>query len=141
MPARADALGGPDGQTYRPFELVAMNNASPDDSVEFVRSQEFPFPVRPVELPTNEELTPAWNRVLEKAHGPWVWLLSPIVDSPRNSPIGWFRGRPGRPPTGHSPYGSAESVPRSARTAVRGPISSARPPDPSPATGARWRRG
>jgi len=64
-------------QTYRPFELIVVDNASPDDSVEFVRSHELPFPVRLVQRPTNDGVTPAWNRALEEARGPWLLLLSP----------------------------------------------------------------
>lgn len=64
-------------QTYRPLEVVVVDNASADGSAEFVRSHTLPFPVRVVHRRTNAGVTPAWNDALHEARGRWVLLLSP----------------------------------------------------------------
>jgi len=71
-------------QTYRPLELVVVDNASADGSAEFVRTHPLPFPVRVVTRGTNAGVTPAWNDALREAAGRWVLLLSPDCRFPAN---------------------------------------------------------
>lgn len=64
-------------QTYRPFEVVVVDNASSDGSAEFVASHPLPVPVRVVSRTTNAGVSPAWNDALREARGQWLLLLSP----------------------------------------------------------------
>ena len=57
-------------QTYRGFELVVLDNASPDDTGEIARS----FGDPRVRVVTNPETIPApqnWRRVIELCEARW----------------------------------------------------------------------
>ena len=61
-------------QTYRGFELVVLDNASPDDTGEIARS----FGDPRVRVVTNPETIPApqnWRRVIELCEAPLVKLV------------------------------------------------------------------
>jgi GT2 family glycosyltransferase len=71
-------------QTYRPLEVVVVDNDSHDGSVDFVRSHPLPFPIRLVHKARNQGVSPAWNMALKEVQGPWVLLISPDCTFPPN---------------------------------------------------------
>ncbi len=64
-------------QTYRPLEVLVVDNDSHDGSVEFVQAHPLPFSVRIIHKERNEGVTPAWNLALRNTQDPWVLLISP----------------------------------------------------------------
>ncbi len=64
-------------QTYRPLEVLVVDNDSHDGSAEFVQTHPLPLPVRVVHKARNEGVSPAWNLALQQIQDPWILLVSP----------------------------------------------------------------
>lgn len=75
-----DCLGSLLKQTYRPFEVVLVDNASSDDSVAFVR-REFPD-VRVVENPVNSGFAEGNNVGARNASGDMLIFLNNDTEAP-----------------------------------------------------------
>lgn len=61
-------------QTYKKFEIIVVDNASSDGSVEFIKT--FDPSVRLIELNTNTGFSPAVNVGIKEAKGDYIFLLN-----------------------------------------------------------------
>jgi hypothetical protein len=65
-------------QTYEDFEILMIDNASKDGSVEYVRSN---YPrVRVVQFETNRGFAPAVNEGIRRAQSPYIILLNNDIE-------------------------------------------------------------
>jgi glycosyltransferase involved in cell wall biosynthesis len=63
------------GQTYRPIEVIVVDDASTDGTVDFLRSMNFPIDVEVVQLPANRGPSTARNVGVQHAKGVYVAFL------------------------------------------------------------------
>ena len=65
------------GQTVRDYEIIAVDDASTDNSLEILRSYEAKYPekVRVIVSPVNGRQGAAKNRGLEAARGEWIGFI------------------------------------------------------------------
>lgn len=62
-------------QTYRNLEIVVLDDASTDGSLDYLRSLQSPFPLRLVANPTNSgSVFGQWHRGVTDARGEYVWI-------------------------------------------------------------------
>jgi GT2 family glycosyltransferase len=73
---------------YPRFELILVDNASSDDSVEFVRRFEAPFPISILANPHNESFSDACNQGAELARGDLLLFLNNDIEP---FEPGWLR--------------------------------------------------
>lgn len=69
------ALGSVAQQTYRPLEVIVVDDCSSDGTVEAVRAASFPFPVEVVSLSINQGPAAARNAGILKANGQYIAFL------------------------------------------------------------------
>ena len=69
-----DCMESLEEQTFRDFEVIVVDNASTDGSVEFMK-EDYPS-VRLVEMETNTGFSGAVNAGIKKAKAPYVFLLN-----------------------------------------------------------------
>jgi glycosyltransferase involved in cell wall biosynthesis len=63
------------GQSYRPIEVIVVDDASMDETVECLRAMDFPIRVEVLALPTNRGPSGARNAGLQTARGTYVAFL------------------------------------------------------------------
>lgn len=73
---------------YPNFELILVDNASSDDSLEFIRRAEAPFPISIVANPHNESFSDACNQGAELASGELLLFLNNDIEP---FEAGWLR--------------------------------------------------
>ncbi len=78
-----DAIGSALKQSYKPIEVILVDNGSSDGSVEFVKKR-FGKKVRIVMLKENKGYAGGHNAGFKKANGKWVALMSNDVTLPGN---------------------------------------------------------
>lgn len=73
---------------YPRFELILVDNASSDESLDFIRRVEAPFPISIIANPHNESFSDACNQGAELANGELLLFLNNDVEPFED---GWLR--------------------------------------------------